>query len=199
MKLSFSVWTPKGGCGKSTIALNLASRLDLEASRPSLLLVDLDAQQSARTWQAQAKQCGVTVPFDVAASDANASKYDIVIYDHAPGLLNASDLKGDVILMPVMASFFDAASTVRGEAELRAKGRKVMLLPNRVETSHASDVAFLSGFVGKPYIKKRKAAYQSTVARGLSIYADKTGIRGLKEARAEFDRVVDALIDLAAA
>ena len=70
MMFSCSVWSPKGGVGKSTLALNLASRLALEASRPHVLLVDADAQQSARTWQAQAKQCGNVVPFDVAASDA---------------------------------------------------------------------------------------------------------------------------------
>ncbi len=199
MMFSCSVWSPKGGVGKSTLALNLASRLALEASRPHILLVDADAQQSARTWQAQAKQCGNVVPFDVAASDAHADRYDIVIYDHAPGLMDVSALKGQVVLTPVLPSFFDAVATVRAESELRAKGRRVLLLPNRVETSHASDVAFLAGFVGKPYIKRRKAAYQQTVARGLSIYADKCGVRGLKEARAELDRAVDSLLDLAAA
>lgn len=198
MMFSCSVWSPKGGVGKSTLALNLAARLSHEQSKPRVLLVDLDAQQSARTWQAQAKQCGNVVPFDVAASDAQASAYDIVIYDHAPGMLDVSTLRG-VVLMPVLPSFFDAVASVKGQAELHAKGRKVMLLPNRVETSHASDVAFLANFLNKPYIKRRKAAYQQTVARGLSIYADRCGVRGLKEARAELDRAVDSLLDLAAA
>ncbi|WP_343663267.1 ParA family protein [Paraburkholderia tropica] len=199
MMFSCSVWSPKGGVGKSTLSINLAARLALETSRPRVLLVDLDAQQSGRTWAAQAKQCRHDVPFDVAATDANADRYDIVIFDHSPGMLDASAVKGQITLMPVLPSFFDAVSTVKGEAELRAKGRKVMLLPNRVETSHASDVAFLAGFVGKPYIKRRKAAYQTTVARGLSIYADGSGIRGLQTARAELDRAVDSLLDLAAA
>ena len=198
MMFSCSVWSPKGGVGKSTLALNLAARLSREQSKPRVLLVDLDAQQSGRTWAAQAAQCGHTVPFDVAASDAQASAYDIVIYDHAPGMLDVSTLRG-VVLMPVLPSFFDAVASVKGQAELHAKGRKVMLLPNRVETSHASDVAFLANFLNKPYIKRRKAAYQQTVARGLSIYADKCGVRGLKEARAELDRAVDSLLDLAAA
>lgn len=197
MMFSCSVWSPKGGVGKSTLALNLAARLSHEQSKPRVLLVDLDAQQSARTWQAQAKQCGNVVPFDVAASDAQASAYDIVIYDHAPGMLDVSTLRG-VVLTPVLPSFFDAVATVRAESELREKGRRVLLLPNRVETSHASDVAFLANFLNKPYIKRRKAAYQQTVARGLSIYADKCGVRGLKEARAELDRAVDSLLDLAA-
>lgn len=198
MMFSCSVWSTKGGIGKSTLSVDLASRLVLETSRPRTLLVDLDAQQSVRTWAAQAKQCGVTVPFDVAGTDARANEYDIVIYDHAPGLVDVSALKGHVVLMPVLPSFFDAASTIRGEAELRAKGKRVMLLPNRIETNYASDVAFLAGFVGRPFLKKRKA-YQATIARGLSIYSDKTGIRGLKAARVEFDRAVDALIDVAAA
>lgn len=199
MMFSCSVWSPKGGCGKSTIALTLASFFAAEDTSRKVLLVDADAQQSARTWEAQARQLGHALPFEVAASNARASSYDVVVYDHAPGLAG-STLKGQVVLLPVLPSFFDAASAIRGEADLRSKGQRVMMLPNRVETSHASDVAFLAGFVGKPYIKKRKAAYQATVARGLTLYgADKSGIRGLKEARAEFERVVDGLIDLAAA
>lgn len=199
MMFSCSVWSPKGGCGKSTIALALASFFASEDTSRKVLLVDADAQQSARTWEARAKQCGHMLPFDVSASDARADRYDVVVYDHAPGL-NGAPLKG-VVLMPVLPSFFDAASTIRGEADLRSKGQRVMLLPNRVETNSAADVSFLAqGFTGRPYIKKRKAAYQATVARGLTLYgADKSGIRGLKEARAEFERVVDGLIDLAAA
>ncbi|HDR9169538.1 TPA: AAA family ATPase [Burkholderia vietnamiensis] len=201
MMFSCSVWSPKGGSGKSTIALTLAAFFAAEDSSRKVLLVDADAQQSARTWEAQARQMGNTLPFDVSASDARASSYDVVVYDHAPGLAGSA-LKGQVVLMPVLpASFFDSASTIRGEAELRAKGKRVLLLPNRVETNHASDIAFLAqGFVGRPFLKKRKAAYQATVARGLTIYgADKSGIRGLREARVEFERVVDALVDLAAA
>ncbi|VVD61460.1 cobyrinic acid a,c-diamide synthase [Pandoraea cepalis] len=198
MMFSCSVWSPKGGVGKSTLSINLAARLALETSRPRVLLVDLDAQQSGRTWAAQAKQCGHTVPFDVAASDAQASAYDIVIFDHAPGMLDASALKSQVTLMPLLPSFFDAAAAIKGQADQVAKGRRVMLLPNRLEMNFASDIAFLAGFVGKPYIRKRKA-YQATIARGLTIYADKSGIRGLHEARREMDNTIDALIDLAAA
>lgn len=200
MLFSCSVWSPKGGVGKSTLALNLASRLSLETSKPRVLLVDLDAQQSGRTWAAQAAQHGHKVTFDVAASDAKAAAYDILIYDHAPGMLDESAIKGSVVLMPVLPSFLDSVATVKGHELLMKKGRRVMMLPNRLEMNMAPDVAFLAqNFVGKPYIKKRNAAYKATTALGLSIYADKCGVRGLKEARAELDRAVDAMLDVAAA
>ncbi|MFM0593997.1 AAA family ATPase [Paraburkholderia dilworthii] len=202
--LTCDVWSPKGGSGKSTLSLTLAAFFAAEDTSRRVLLVDADAQQSARTWEARAKQCGHAVPFDVSASDTRADRYDVVIVDHAPyaPAVAASTLKGNVILMPVLpSSFFDAASTVKGETDLRSKGKRVLLVPNRVETAYASDLSFLaSGFVGRPFIKKRKAAYQATVARGLTIFgADKSGIRGLREARVEFERVVESLVDLAAA
>lgn len=202
--LTVDVWSPKGGSGKSTLSLTLAAFFADEDKTRRVLLVDEDAQQSARTWEARAKQYGLVPAFDVSASAARADRYDVVIHDHSPYAPNvaASTLKGDVILMPVLpASFFDAASTIRGETELRAKGRKILLVPNRVETAYATDLAFLaSGFVGRPFVKKRKAAYQTTVARGLTIFgADKSGVRGLNEARAEFGRVVESLVDLVAA
>lgn len=199
--LTVDVWSPKGGSGKSTISLALAAFFADEDRTRRVRLVDADAQQSARTWEARAKQCGLVPTFDVAASDVRADQYDVVIVDHAPYAPNvaASMLKGDVIVMPVLASFFDAASTIRGQSEMQAKGRKVLLVPNRVETAYASDLAFLaSGFVGRPFIKKRKA-HQATVARGLTIFSDKSGIRGASDARREIGRVVESLVDLAAA
>ncbi|WP_175992692.1 ParA family protein [Burkholderia vietnamiensis] len=201
--LTVDVWSPKGGSGKSTLSLNLAAFFAAEDASRRVLLVDADAQQSARTWEARAKQYGLVPAFDVSASAARADRYDVVIHDHAPyaPAVAASTLKGNVILMPVLpSSFFDAASTVRGRSELEAKGRRVLLVPNRVETNYASDLSFLADFVGRPFVKKRKAAYQTTIARGLTIFgADKSGIRGLSEARAEFGRVVESLVDLAAA
>ncbi|MBR7945408.1 ParA family protein [Burkholderia cenocepacia] len=55
MLFSCSVWSPKGGCGKSTIALTLASFFAAEDTSRKVLLVDIDAQQSARTWEARAE------------------------------------------------------------------------------------------------------------------------------------------------
>ena len=199
--LTVDVWSPKGGSGKSTISLTLAAFFADEDKTRRVLLVDEDAQQSARTWEARAKQCGHALPFDVAASAVRADRYDVVIVDHAPyaPAVAASTLKGDVILMPVLPSFFDAASTIKGQAEMQSKGRRVLPVPNRVETAYASDLAFLaSGFVGRPFIKKRKA-HQATVARGLTIFSDKSGIRGANDARREVGRVVESVVDLPAA
>ncbi|WP_186264223.1 ParA family protein [Burkholderia gladioli] len=199
--LTVDVWSPKGGSGKSTLSLSLAAFFAAEDASRKVLLVDADAQQSARAWEARAKGYGLVPAFDVAASGARSDRYDVVIADHAPytPAVAASTLKGDVVLMPVLPSFFDAASTFRGRAELLEKGRRVLLVPNRVETNYASDVSFLADHLGKPYLKRRKAAYQQTVTRGLTIFSDKSGLRGLNEARAEIGRVVESLVDLAAA
>ncbi|RAR66857.1 chromosome partitioning protein [Paraburkholderia unamae] len=199
--LTVDVWSPKGGSGKSTLSLNLAAFFAAEDTNRKVLLVDADAQQSSRAWEARCKGFGLVPAFDVAASDARADRYDVVIVDHAPYApsVAASTLKGDVIVMPVLPSFFDAASTFRGLSELQEKGRRVLLVPNRVETNYASDVSFLADHLGKPYLKRRKAAYQQTIQRGLTCFDHKSGLRGLEAARSEIKRVVASLVDLAAA
>ena len=198
MLLSCDVWSPKGGCGKSTISLTLAGALAVEGYR--VLLRDQDAQRSGLMYQANAERLGVVVPFDVKASvsDAEADAFDVLITDHAPGITPV--LGGQVCLMPVMPSFFDYGATVRGEAELREKGRKVLLVPNRIELNSAGDAAFLAqSFVGRPFLKKRNPAYKYAISRGLTIFSKNPGLPDVRAARREFSAVVDALVSLAAA
>lgn len=49
MLFSCSVWSPKGGCGKSTIALTLASFFAAEDTSRRVLLVDADASRTSKS------------------------------------------------------------------------------------------------------------------------------------------------------
>ena len=72
-----SVWNPKGGQGKSLIALNLAAAAVSELELKPLVLCR-DPQGTAMLSQAEGN-----LPFDVKPSyPKGAAKYDLVIADH---------------------------------------------------------------------------------------------------------------------
>jgi len=81
----------KGGVGKSTLAVNLAGALALNAST---ILVDEDPLQSCYQW---AKQNGrlpmpVVLPQEVTPSDLSSSKYLLVDTEGRPGLQDLTEL-----------------------------------------------------------------------------------------------------------
>lgn len=107
------VLNPKGGCGKTTLALHLAQALT--ADGPTLL-VDTDPQGSARDWAEQAgghsfPVVGVDRPGTLRNTIAQlAPAYDWVIIDGAGTLaeLTAHAIaSADLVLIPVQPSPLD--------------------------------------------------------------------------------------------
>lgn len=121
--------------------------------------------------------------------------YDVVIGDNAPHL--DAPLQAPIVVMPVQLAFLDYAATKRGEAELKQQGKKVLIVPNRVELGSAEDSALLArDFAGKAFVKKRNPAYKYAAGRGVTIYTPKSGLADVRAARAEFDAVIEALMEL---
>lgn len=109
-----SVLNPKGGCGKTTLAIHLARALHKKGKK--VLLVDSDRQGSARDWnEAGDGKCGFpVVGLDRPTLDkdvpALAQDYDWVVIDGAAKLekMIASAVKAaDLILIPVQPSPLD--------------------------------------------------------------------------------------------
>lgn len=161
----------KGGCGKTTVALNLAGIFAEKKKRP--LLIDLDDQQSAFHW---ASQGGDKFPFPVipltcetAAKvkgeiESLSKKYkaDIVVIDTPPQLEDdalIAALLSDIILIPVSASPLDlwaaekAVQMIREAREERGgKLPKAILVPSRLisRTSLAKDIKGSLKAFGEP-------------------------------------------------
>jgi chromosome partitioning protein len=101
----------KGGIGKSTVALNLASALHRDGKR--VLIVDVDPQGTCRTWAARAAEAdrdgppvasleGRTLRRDLGRLSAG---FDLVVIDSPPRLgqeARATMMAADVVLLPVI-------------------------------------------------------------------------------------------------
>lgn len=147
------VLNPKGGCGKTTIANNLAANLAVDGSRPALM--DLDPQGSSmrwlrkrpedlpaihgiagfersgavtRSWQLRVPaECGTVIVDTPAAIDAHS----------LPELTRGAD----AILVPVMPSENDIHATAKCIADLllvakiRRSEKRLGIIANRVRNN----------------------------------------------------------------
>ena len=116
----------KGGVGKSTLAVNLAGALALNAST---LLVDEDPLQSCYQW---AKQNGslpmpVLLPEEVQKSDLSASRYLLVDTEGRPKLEDLSELirSSTWTLIPCGTSGLEIDGTLRLIDALRNAAAKL--------------------------------------------------------------------------
>ena len=116
----------KGGVGKSTLAVNLAGALALNAST---ILVDEDPLQSCYHW---ANQNGglpmpVVLPHAVSNVDLGASRYLLVDTEGRPKLEDLSELVSSSAwtLVPCVTSGLEIDGTLRLVGALRSAGTEL--------------------------------------------------------------------------
>ena len=111
----------KGGVGKSTLAVNLAGALALNAST---ILVDEDPLQSCYQWAQQNGRLPMPVllPQEVQNSDLEASKYLLVDTEGRPQIEDLSELIGSSrwTLIPCGTSGLEIDGTLRLIKALRS-------------------------------------------------------------------------------
>ncbi len=144
------VLNPKGGSGKTTIAINLASYYALNGEQPALL--DFDPQASAARWarKRQASQAPIHLitAFEKDSRVTRAFQLRIpeatrrVVID-TPAAIDASEMpaltaNADKILVPVLPSDIDIQACVRSIASLllvakvRRTDNRLAIIANRV-------------------------------------------------------------------
>ena len=139
----------KGGCGKSTIAVNLACELAGQAD--SVLLLDNDSQGTASHWLSHGRLPvqGVFMPLEndedadrlVRAVAARNERY--VVLDapaHVGAAAQAAGKIADLVLVPVTASGVDLVATqgvvdlIRQARVLRRGGApKCLIVPSKID------------------------------------------------------------------
>jgi chromosome partitioning protein len=180
-----SLVNQKGGVGKTTISINLASGLVMRGF--SVLLVDCDPQGSVLKWHSVGNHELLDVErlvqrFNGSAFRKRTSNYDYVVIDAPPAIseitINVFDAT-DLVLIPVAPSALDLWSS-RQLLALFKKSRKKSLLKNaRVLISRkipgtrvgreAREAVSIYGLDIVPVDISQRIAYMEAMAAGLSV------------------------------
>jgi chromosome partitioning protein len=200
----------KGGSGKSTLATHLAAHFANQGA--SVLLADVDRQQSTRTWLRQRKLSRASTASDIIHWSVDPRSFvrppsnaDLVVLD-TPGGVTGLDLArvvmyADAILMPVCDSIFDRESAADCLAELRilpriATGRCLvgvvgMRLDSRTQAASvvqawaAEQRLTLVGMLGE------SSAYVRCIERGLTLFD--TPVAGVENEIAQWKPILQWL------
>lgn len=111
MPYVIAVANQKGGCGKTTVSMNLAGCLGRAGYQ--VLLVDADPQGSAMQWRNNSEQS--LLPFHIQAypyptihkelpAQFERAGYDVVLIDCPPGAATGTDRKADITRSALLAS-----------------------------------------------------------------------------------------------
>lgn len=137
------VMNSKGGCGKSTIATNLASYYATEGKR--VALVDYDPQASSLDWLARRPDSRAGIIAIDGARDGltHLPRNTEIIVEDAPARAHGAELTelvrhADTIIVPVLPSTIDMQAATRFLQELAKVGKvkrkqvKIAVVANRV-------------------------------------------------------------------
>jgi len=181
-----AVLNEKGGCGKTTIATNLARGLQMEGL--DVLIVDSDVQGSARDWGAAQDEIDTpaVVGMDRPTLHKNVPKIvegnDVVVIDGAARAekMQTSAIKAsDLVLIPVQPSAYDIWSSetlvdlVHARQEVAGKPDAAFVVSRQIvgtnlageaqEALESFDVPVLEGRTAQRVI------YAEAASQGLSV------------------------------
>ena len=189
--IHLSVVSPKGGVGKTMMALQLAASFARDGYRTCL--VDHDPQGSSLVFGKLAERAGIELPF--VPTCARVSGFDVYIHDHPPGLQDA--YPGRIAIVPTL---LDAPSFLihrRGFRHLEERGLTVIPVATRYRSDRKQQRDLVAEhFVELPVIKDRDL-YPTLYGRGLTV-VDGRGVPHLGKAQNEI-ALLRAAVDAAIA
>jgi chromosome partitioning protein len=184
MMQAILVVNSKGGCGKTTIATNLASAY--AAGGLKVALADADKQKSSLGWgQSRQKKQNPIRTLDWTKKVSKIPKgIDRLIID-APAGLSVDRFKtllrmADAVLLPILPSAFDKAATkgfiqrIEAVKSIRKNRKPVGVVANRVRPrgrAHNNLMEFLDEIGHPPVAQIRyRAMYPDVAENGLGVF-----------------------------
>lgn len=196
----------KGGAGKTTLSVNIASGINKQFRTA---IIDADPQRSSLQWRAFSECDAVSVyeADDNLASQANQlnTEYERIIIDCPPSVYaiqtNKALVVSDHALIPVQPSPMDLWATIHiVEAVEKAKEEnprlKPLLVINQLEprTMLSRLVREAVSEIGVPVADamiRRRAIFRSSILEGKSVY--ESGKRG-DAAAEEIDNLIQEIL-----
>jgi chromosome partitioning protein len=175
-----ALWSPKGGVGKTTLAINLAAAAYYRNHR--VMLSDMDPQESAVD-VFRDKNLPYTV---IKGQPSVAPMLDFMFLDYPPR--NDVELEGDLIVIPFRASILDIRAVTKSIRY--AVHRPIVKCVNAVDIRRQDErlLALRMHSEGSLMIKNR-SVYSRAIALGKSVFD--SDIYGAAEARQEILRLFD--------
>lgn len=178
--IHLSVVSPKGGVGKTMLALQLAASFARDGHRTCL--VDHDPQGSSLVFGKLAERAGIELPF--VPTCARVSGFDVYIHDHPPGLAEAYPSR-----IAIVPTLLDAPSFLihrRGLRHLAERGLIVIPVASRFRSDRKQQRDLVAEhFTNQPVIKDRDL-YPTLYGRGLTVI-DGRGVPHLAKAQNEIE------------
>jgi chromosome partitioning protein len=179
------VLNPKGGCGKSTLATNLASYYASVGKK--VALADYDSQESSLDWLARRPEKKAKI-FGIPAHKEGMKHIprntEVVIVD-APARTHGKELTNllhhaETIIIPVMPSTIDMQATakfineVMATPTMKSKKARLALVANRIRegTLIFDELDDFLNSLNVPYVATLREAqnYVRAYTRGLGIH-----------------------------
>jgi chromosome partitioning protein len=199
----------KGGAGKTTLCINLASAL---ADRDATIMLDADPQRSSLNWHAIAAGASafpvVAASENVAAAaEDHGERARYLVIDCPPSVhspqTNDALAQADLALIPIQPSPLDLWASVQIEAEVdRARlsnpNLRALLVINQLEprTRLSKLMREALAEVSLPAAEtaiRRRMVYRSSVIRGRSVLD--VGSQGAAAAQ-EIKQLTDEMVNL---
>lgn len=204
---TIAIATHKGGSGKSTIAVNLATELQARGLR--VLVVDADEQATAISWAGVAADAGWDVPAVIGLGDnlrrqlpELARGYDFVVID-CPGRGGrrqaSAILAADLVLLPCTPSVADSwilGDTIEVVEEARSLRPELLaaIVLNRADRTTLTAQARTSlADTSLPLLKAAlgdRVAYRQAMAAGQGVTEYARASIAADEVRALADEVI---------
>jgi chromosome partitioning protein len=176
-------WSPKGGVGKTTLALNFAAAAYYAGHK--VLVCDLDPQQSAVDIFNEKK-----LPYSVVSGLPQVlPNVDFLICDYAPSIFNIP--VEETIILPMRASILDLKAVARTSRLIR--GKRIIKCVNAVDTRRQGErLLAMKLYADGAQLIKDRSIYVSSMGRGQTVF--QLSSYGCKNAQNEINRLLQRVL-----